>query len=328
MALIRKLKGVRWVGAIALIMSACGIQDDQVRLKMGHDLDESTSVHKAMEYMGERLSELSGGTMDIDVYANGQLGSERELIELLQIGSLAMTKVSASPMESFVPRMKIFSIPYVFRDHQHFWRFLESDMGKELLLAGESVGLRGLGYYDAGSRSFYTTDRPVRKPEDLRGLKIRVQQSQTSMRMVEALGGSPTPVSWGELYTALSQGVVDGAENNPPSFHLSKHYEVSGYYSLDEHTYVPDVVLISDYVWNTLTEQQQGWVQQAMDESVAYQKELWAKDTHRALEEVEKAGVEIIHPDKSLFIDKVQSMHESYEGEPVYQLMQAVESLD
>ncbi|MGD8175761.1 TRAP transporter substrate-binding protein [Marinimicrobium sp. ARAG 43.8] len=296
-------------------------------MKMGHDLDRTTPVHKAMVYMAERLDELSGGSMELEVYSNGQLGSERELIELLQIGSLAMTKVSASPMESFVPDMKVFSLPYVFRSHEHFWRFLNSADGRAMLQAGASVGLRGLGYYDAGSRSFYTVDQPVRTPDDLSGLKIRVQESQTSMSMVRSLGGSPTPVSWGELYTALSQGVVDGAENNPPSFFISKHYEVSNYYTLNEHTYVPDVVLISNYVWNTLDDQQQAWLQQAMDESVEYQKELWAEATQHALEEVEKAGVEIIHPDKAPFMERVEPMHESFRGQPVYELIEHIKAM-
>lgn len=305
----------------------CGPVNDVRILKMGHDLDRSTPVHKAMVHMGERLAELSDGTMRLDVYSNGQLGSERELIELLQIGSLAMTKVSASPMESFVPSMKVFSLPYVFRSHEHFWRVLDSDIGQDFLEAGERVGLRGLGYYDAGSRSFYTTDTPINNPEDLSGLKIRVQESQTSMRMVSALGGSPTPISWGELYTALSQGVVDGAENNPPSFYISKHYEVSNYYTLDEHTYVPDVVLISRYIWNSLDGQQQAWLQQAMDESVDYQKELWAQATEDALIAVEKHGVEIIYPDKTKFMDQVVSMHDSYKGEPVYELIQSIKAM-
>src|SRR5690625_642142 len=121
-----------------------------------------------------------------------------------------MTKVSAGPMESFVPRMQVFSIPYLFRDHDHFWNVLNSDLGRDLLLAGEEVRLRGLGYYDAGSRSFYTTERAVYQPEDLAGLRLRVMESQTAMRMVRALGGSATPISWGELYTALSQGVEIG----------------------------------------------------------------------------------------------------------------------
>ncbi|MDQ2076039.1 TRAP transporter substrate-binding protein [Marinimicrobium sp. ABcell2] len=320
--------GVAAYLALLLAFTGCGQQSDVVVLKMGHDLDRSTPVHLAMEYMGARLEELSDGTMRVDVYSNGQLGAERELIELLQIGSLAMTKVSAGPMESFVPRMQIFSIPYVFRDHDHFWQVLDSDIGRDLLVAGEAMRLRGLGYYDAGSRSFYTTRRPVYSPEDLAGQRIRVMESQTAMRMVRALGGSPTPISWGELYTALSQGVVDGAENNPPSFYISKHYEVSNYFTLDEHTYVPDVVLISSYIWNNLTEQQQTWLQQAMDESVEYQKQLWAEATEHALRAVEEHGVEIIYPDKSEFMDKVADMHESYRGEPVYELLQRIQAMD
>ncbi len=320
----------RMLGCVAVAVGLAGcdaVVDDTVYMKMGHDLDRSTPVHKAMVHMAERLDELSDGSVQLEVYSNGQLGSERELIELLQIGSLAMTKVSASPMESFVPEMKVFSLPYVFRDHEHFWEFLDSDAGMEMLQSGASVGLRGLGYYDAGSRSFYTVNKQVETPEDLEGMKIRVQESQTSMAMVSSLGGSPTPVSWGELYTALSQGVVDGAENNPPSFFISKHYEVAKFYSLNEHTYVPDVVLISNYVWNSLDEQQQAWLQQAMDESVAYQKELWAEATEHALEEVQKAGVEVVYPDKAPFMERVEPMHEELRGEPVYELLQQIKSM-
>jgi tripartite ATP-independent transporter DctP family solute receptor len=154
-----------------------------------------------------------------------------------------MTKTSAAPMEGFVPEMAIFGIPYVFRDNDHCWRVLESEIGRQLLAAGQSVGLHGLCYYDAGSRSFYTIDRPILVPDDLRGLKIRVQQSKTAMDMVEALGGSPTPIPWGELYTALQQRMVDGAENNPPSFHSNRHFEVCKHLSLDEHTIVPDILV-------------------------------------------------------------------------------------
>src|SRR5690625_1106074 len=160
--------------ALTVMLVGCGQHSDTVVLKVGHDLTQNTSVHKAMVYMGERLNEHSGGTMQLEVYSSGQLGAERELIELLQIGSLAMTKVSAGPMESFVPRMQVFSIPYLFRDHDHFWNVLNSDLGRDLLLAGEEVRLRGLGYYDAGSRSFYTTERAVYQPEDLAGLRLQI----------------------------------------------------------------------------------------------------------------------------------------------------------
>ncbi len=312
---------------LAGVLSACSGDTEVRTLKMAHTLDQTHPVHQGIVFMSERLTEISGGKMQIDIYPGGQLGSERELMELLQIGSLAMTKVSSSPMEGFVPAMKVFNVPYVFRDNEHFWRVLNSDEGKELLLAGDSVNLRGLGYFDAGSRSFYNVDTPVHKPEDLTGQKIRVQQSQTALQMVKALGGSPTPISWGELYTALSQGVVDGAENNPPSFYTSKHYEVCKYYTLNEHTSVPDIVLISSYIWNSLNEQEQVWLQQAMDDAVVYQRKLWAEKTQEALDAVEAAGVTVIRPDKKPFMDKVQQMHESYKGTEIYDLIQTFKAM-
>ena len=296
-------------------------------MKLGHSLDPSHTVHKAMMYMGARLEEHSGGSMAVDIYPSSQLGQERELIELLQIGSLAMTKVSASPLESFVPEMKVFNIPYLFRDEKHFWDVLDSDIGRELLRAPESVRLRGLGYYDAGARSFYTIDHLVRTPADLKGLKIRVQQSQTAIQMVQAFGGAPTPISWGELYTALQQGVVDGAENNPPSFYLSGHYEVAKFYTLDEHTYVPDILLISKYVWDRLAPEQRDWLQRSVDESVTYQKELWKKDVQHALDAVTAAGVTVYRPDKTLFAKKVEGMYKNYEGTKVGELIRRIRAV-
>ena len=295
----------------------CSDPDPTVRLKLAHTLDPTHTVHKAMLVMDQRLQELSGGTMAIDLYPSGQLGSERELIELLQIGSLSMTKVSASPLEGFVPEMKIFNIPYLFRDAEHFEQVLDSEIGKSLLLAPVPSRLRGLGYYDAGSRSFYSTKKPIKSPDDLKGMKVRVQESQTAMKMVSWLGGNPTPVAWGELYTALQQGVVDGAENNPPSFYLSHHYEVAPYYTLDEHSAVPDILLVSEYLWQNLTAQQQQWLQQAVDDSVAYQREQWRIDTEAALQAVTDAGVTVIRPDKSEFRDKVEAMLDSYKNTPL-----------
>jgi tripartite ATP-independent transporter DctP family solute receptor len=254
-----------------------------------------------MVFMDGRLRELSGGSMQIDIYPSGQLGEDREAIELLQIGSIAMTKVSAAPLEGFVPAMRVFNLPYLFRDREHYLAVLDSAIGDELLLAPAAARLRGLGYYDAGSRSFYTKDRQVTNPADLAGLKIRVQQSQTAMQMVRSLGGSPTPIAFGELYTALQQGVVDGAENNPPSFYTSGHYEVARYFTLDEHTAVPDLVLISTRVWDELNAAQQRWLQQAVDESVVYQRELWQRDTEDALAALAAGGVVVLRPDKALF---------------------------
>jgi tripartite ATP-independent transporter DctP family solute receptor len=316
----------RWLSIplAALLLTACGKQDDVTVLKLGHALDTGHVVHKGMVYMAERLEHYSGGTMRVEIYPSGQLGSERELVELLQIGSLAMTKVSSSPLESFVPEMKVFSLPYVFRDRAHFKQVLASDVGRSLLLAPEKVRLRGMGYYDAGSRSFYTTDTPVHSPSDLKGLKIRVMKSQTSVDMIAAMGGAATPISWGELYTALQQGVVDGAENNPPSLYLSRQYEVCKYYSLDQHTYVPDILLMSLHIWENLTPQQQEWLQQAVDDSVKYQGELWQQASDEALAAIAASGVEIIHPDKAPFMKAVEPMKAAYDGTPVGDILAAI----
>lgn len=321
---ILRLTGL-WL--VAICLASCQTQQSVTTLKLAHGLNTKHPVHLALEYMGERLHEISGGTMSVDIYPSGQLGSERELIELLQIGSLAMTKVSSSPLEGFVPAMKIFSLPYVFRDDAHFWAVLESDIGQELLQAGQSVRLRGLAYYDAGSRNFYTVDKPVNTPDDLNGLKIRVQLSPTAMAMVKALGGAPTPISWGELYTALQQGVVDGAENNPPSFVSSKHYEVAKYFTLDEHTRVPDIILMSDYVWQRLDAQQQKWLSQAMAESVVYQRKIWSEATDAALATAKESGVEIIYPDKTQFQSRVKAMHDALQGSELEPLLKRIQKV-
>jgi tripartite ATP-independent transporter DctP family solute receptor len=278
-----------------------------------------------MVHMADRLAEVSGGRMRVEIHPSGQLGEERELIEMLQIGSLAMTKVSASPLESFVPEMAVFSIPYVFRNEEHLWRVLDGEIGRGLLVAGERYYLRGLCYYDAGPRSFYTTGTAVRTPDDLSGLKIRVQKSITSTRMVRTLGGSATPIDWGELYSALQQGVVDGAENNLPSFFLSRHYEVSRYFTVDEHTWVPDVLLISTHVWELLSPEERGWLEAAVTSSVAEQRRLWREASRDALAQVRAAGVEIIEPDKVAFRRAVQPLFDSYRGTPVHDLLGAIE---
>jgi tripartite ATP-independent transporter DctP family solute receptor len=283
-------------------------------LKLSHSLDQNHPVHKGMEFMAERMAELSGGTVKIEIFPNGQLGNETEAIEQLQRGVLALGKVSAAPLESFVPEMAVFGVPYIFRDDDHCWKVLDGPIGRELLEIGAAKGVRGLCYYDAGARNFYTAKRPILTPDDLKGLKIRVVKSKTSMDMVEALGGAPTPIAWGELYTALQQGMVDGAENNAPSFYTNRHFEVCKHFSLDEHTRVPDILLVSESIWTTLPPQVQEWLQQASDESSQYERELWAEETDAALEKMREEGVTIHEPDRQPFIDKVQPMQHSFDG--------------
>lgn len=297
-------------------------------LKLAHGLDSTHPVHKGMVFMQEKLAEKSAGTLQIEIYPSQQLGTERQALELLQIGSLAMTKVSGAVMESFAPRIKCLSLPYVFRDRQHTYNVQDGKIGRDLLIQSEKFWLRGLGYFDAGQRSFYTKDRPINKPEDLNGLKIRVQESVMAMNLVKALGGAPTPISWGELYTALQQGVVDGAENNPPSFVSSRHYEICKYYSLNEHTAVPDLLVIGTVAWNRLSAEEQGWVQEAADEAIDYQRKIWVEAENAALETVKAAGVTVSIPDKTLFSEKTKALLEGFKDDAeMYSLIQQIQAV-
>lgn len=311
----KRFSGIAFVLTLIAILSGCRLDDGVTVLKLGHGLDAQHPVHVAMEYMGERLVELSDGAMRIDIYPSQQLGTERETLELLQIGSLGMTKVSSAVLEAFAPEFQVFGLPYLLKDDEHRFGVLDSDIGAGMLESMRPFNLVGLGFYDAGFRSFYAS-RPVRTPEDLRGLKVRVQESPIAVRMVRALGGAPTPISWGELYTALQQGIVDGAENNPPSFFLSRHYEVSRFYSLNEHTAVPDVLIVSSIIWDDLSDQQRMWLRQAATESIAYQRRLWEEAETEALEGVASHGVEVIRPDKEPFRAEVEPLIETYLDHP------------
>ncbi len=302
-------------GLLLVQLTGCDESSNKRVIKLAHGLDVTHPVHKAMVFMGERLVEKSGGKMSLDIYPSQQLGSERECLELLQIGSLGMTKVSTGVLENFAPQLKVFGLPFLFRDAAHRFEVLEGPIGEELLNASVPQRLKGLTFYDAGSRSFYTKE-PIESPQDLQGLKLRVMESQTAINMVKNLGGSPTPISWGELYTALQQGVVDGAENNLPSFYLSHHYEVCKYYIVDEHTALPDELLIGTLLWNDLSPEEQKWVKEAAMESAEYEKEIWHEAEMEALTEIKKAGVQVSYPDKEPFRELVKPMYEEAKQNP------------
>ena len=293
-------------------LHSCKENSDVKTMYLAHTLPQTHPVHKGILEFKKALEQKSSGKMTIKIFPDGQLGSERETLELLQIGSVAVTKVSAATLSNFVPEYKILGIPYLFKNKEHMFSVLEGEVGKSILEKGEKFWLRGLCYYDAGSRSFYTSKKAIRTPEDLKGLKIRVMNNQMAINMVNALGGSATPMAYGELYTAIQQGVVDGAENNPPSFVSSNHYEVSKYYTLDQHSAVPDVLLISTKFWEKLNEEEKVWVQDAANESSQAQKKFWSESVAESMEVAKKAGVEIINPEKSVFQDKAKSVLEEF----------------
>ncbi|QSH41314.1 TRAP transporter substrate-binding protein [Lentisphaerota bacterium ZTH] len=285
--------------------------------KLAHSLDPSHPVSKSLVYMAEQLQNISGGTMKIDIYPGCVLGGEAEMTEQLQNGIIDMMKSSGAAMEVFIPEMKVFGLPYVFRNRYHFWTVLDGAIGRELLDKGQTKHIYGICFFDAGSRNFYTRDRAINKPEDLEGLKIRVQGSRMAMRLVETLGASPTPISFGELYSALQQGIVDGAENNLPSFFSNKHYEVCKYFSFDGHTMIPDMLIMNLNVWRNLNQQQQQWILEAAERASKYERLLWRKQTQEALKACRKLGVKFSYPDKKAFIRKVAPLLQRYEKSSV-----------
>jgi len=293
---------------ICLSIFSCQTKSNVEVIKLAHSLTKDHAVHKGMVDFADRIKEKSNGTLAIKIYANGQLGSESQCLELLQIGSLGITKVSAAVMESFAPQYQVLGIPYIFENDEHRYAVYDGEVGQEILDSGQDYWLKGLCFYDAGSRSFYTTERPIHTANDLAGMKIRVMKSITANKMISEMGGSPVPISWGELYTALQQGVVDGAENNPPSFNLSRHYETCKYYTLDKHTGIPDVMVMSTKVWDRLTSEQQKWITSAAKESVISQRDYWKASEDESMQIVKDAGIEIIEPDLKSFQDATKDV--------------------
>ncbi|WP_394728836.1 TRAP transporter substrate-binding protein [Altererythrobacter sp. GH1-8] len=297
------------------------------RITLAHTLDEQHPVHLAMERFRDTLIRLSGATMAVEIFPNAQLGTERELVELVQLGAISMTKVSSLSLENFAPDMGVYSLPYLFDDSEHQRRVVQSEIGQEILDGLGKILLKGIGHYDAGSRSFYMTGGPVNTPDDIRGKTVRVLPSEALVKTIEIFGGAATPIAFGELYAALQQGVVDGAENNPPSLLSARHHEVCKYFSLDEHVSAPDVVVMSQSIWDKLDAQQRDWVKQSMADSEAYQRELWRKASDDALAEIEASGVIINRPDKAPFRAAVGPLRASYDGTRIGDFARRIEAM-
>lgn len=311
----------------ATLLPGCGTFGGRNRVTFAHTADVLNPIHLAMTRFQEELVRLSGGSMVVEIFPNAQLGTERELVELVQIGAISGTKVSSLSLESFAEDMGAFSLPYIFDDSEHQRRVVESETGKAILASLSAVLLKGIGYFDAGARSFYMTDGPVNTPDDIRGKTVRVLPSEALVKTIEIFGGAATPIAFGELYAALQQGVVQGAENNPPSLLSARHHEVAKFYSLDEHVSAPDVIVLSQRVWAGLATQQQEWVSEAIARATAYQRELWRTASDDALAAIEASGVAINRPDKTPFREATQALRSSFEGTRIGDLAEQIAAL-
>lgn len=266
----------------------------------------------AVKQMGQTLSKLTNGKHSIKVFANSALGGEKDTIEQTKIGAVAMTRVNIAPMNNICPTTIVPTMPFLFRSKDHMRAVLDGPVGEEILKSCEAQGFIGLAFYDSGARSMYTVRKPVKTLADMKGLKVRVQQSDLWVSLLEAMGANATPMPFGEVYTGLRTGVVDAAENNVPSYESSRHFEVAKYYSKTEHSMAPEMLLFSKQVWDGLTPDDQKAIRQAAKESVAVQRKLWDEREEKSLQAVKAGGAQIIDVDKPAFQAAMKPVYDKF----------------
>jgi tripartite ATP-independent transporter DctP family solute receptor len=283
----------------------------------------STDIHPdnyptvlAVKQMGETLSKLTKGKHSIKVFNNSALGAEKDTIEQTKIGAIAMTRVNIAPMNNICPATVVPTMPFLFRSKQHMRAVLDGPIGEEILKSCEAQGFIGLAYYDSGARSMYTVKKPIKTLADAKGLKVRVQQSDLWVSLLEAMGANATPMPFGEVYTALKTGLVDAAENNYPSYESSRHFEVAKYYSKTEHSMAPEVLLFSKRVFDGLSPDDQKALRQSAKESVPYMRKLWDEREETSLAAVKAAGAEIIDVDKASFQAAMKPVYDKFLADP------------
>lgn len=306
-----RLGGMLAGAALVSLVTASGVSALEIKSSDVHAMGYPTT--DAIAYMGEELSKASDGKYTIKIFHSMQLGGEKEALEQVQVGALEMTRVSVGVVGPIVDEFNAFNLPYVFRSIDHMHEVVDGPIGQKLLADLEKGGLIGLGFMDAGARSFYNKVKPIREPQDLEGLKIRVMQNPIFVEMMGSFGSSGVPISFSELYAALQTGVVDGAENNPPSLLTQKHYEITGYYSLTEHLIVPEIFVFSKKVWDTLPPEDQQMIRDAAAKATIKERELWTAMEAQAMEQLVAAGVKINNDvDKPAFIAATAPIREKF----------------
>ncbi|WP_199223300.1 TRAP transporter substrate-binding protein [Oricola cellulosilytica] len=292
-----------------VLAASTALTQAETVLRLSHNNPADHPTHISMEFMGKRLSDLTGGELSIQVFPNAELGNQRESMELVQNCALEMARSNASELEAFEPAYSAMNLPYIFKSEEHFNKVVSGEVGQKILNASADNGFLGVAFLTEGARSFYG-NKPIHSPDDLKGVKVRVQPSPSAIRMVELLGGSPTPIDWGELYSALQQGVVDAAENNPTALTNARHGEVAKFFSLDEHTMIPSVVVISKCTWDGMTPDQQAAMRQAASEAQEFHRQNWNKTADAAIKQAEtEMEVNVNTVEKAPFISAVQPMY-------------------
>ena len=286
---MKKILGV--VLASAFAMGAMQVEARDFRSADVHPADYPTVM--TVKKIGEIVSQKTGGKYNIKVFGNSSLGSEKDTVEQVKIGALDMVRVSTAAFHGIIPETMVPSFPFIFRDINHFRKAMAGPAGDKILAAFEKHGFIGLALWESGARSIYAK-KPVRNLADVKGMKIRVQQSDLWVSLAQAMGANPTPIPMAEVYTALKTGLVDAAENNYPSYETAKHYEAAPVYSETQHVMSPEVIVFSKKVWDTLTKEEQKIIRDAAKETVPYYIDLWTKKEQASKEITIKAGAQYV----------------------------------
>lgn len=300
---------------LASLVFSLGAQAAEITLRLADNQPEGYPTVVGAKEFARLVEKRTDGRIKIEVYAGGILGDESSTIEQVQFGAIDFVRTSITPMANFEPAMNVLSLPYLYPSEEYMFQVLQGEIGESVLDGLKDAGIVGLTWYDSGARSFYIADKKVTSPEDLKGLRIRVQESQLMMDMVEALGASPTPISWGEVYSALQTGVVDAAENNYPGWYYNSHHEVAPNFVEDEHNRIPELIIMSKITWDSLSEEDQKIIKQAAVESTEVQREAWDARTEEAKRRAVEEGANITTltaEQKQAFQDAVMNLYPKY----------------
>lgn len=285
-------------------------------LTLAHSLSEAHTVSVAIQQFADEVTEKTDGRIVIKIYPNGQLGSENEFLEQIQAGVIGMAKVAAPGLATYNEAYNTFGLPYVFDDEEDFYNVMDSNEMRDFFLSTEEDGFVALTYFTSGSRSFYTKDKAIRTPDDLKGLKIRVQDMKSQTDMVTALGGTPVAMSISDVYTALTTGIIDGSENNETALSIGKHGEVCKVYSVDQHAMIPDILVMSAKVWKNISEEDREIILECAQNATEAHKVMWEESINQAVIDAQAMGVEFVYDvDKEAFREATAGLVEEYREE-------------
>jgi tripartite ATP-independent transporter DctP family solute receptor len=325
---IMKSKKMFVVFVVVMAVVLASSVNAKTPLKMYSSHPAGYPATTSMEKFAELVNAEIPGKWDFKVYLSMSLGDENSGIDQTRFGAIHFGVYSMGPLSDTVKELQFLSLPYLFKSPDHMYRVMDGPIGRELEKYTEKYGLVTLGWHGAGARSFYTRTGPIKTPADLNGLKIRVQKSQIMADMVEALGGKPTPLPFTEVFTAIKTGVVDGAENNIPSYESTGHFEVAPYYSFDFHTTLPEILVVSKKLWDSLTDKEKEVFRRAGIESTKFQRDEWAKRVKRSRDIVEKGGAKFSKADVAAFQAKVSPVWEKYMTEDAKVFVEKIKAQD